>query len=309
MENEPYVNYNKLLRSEFGQRVQKITINAGFTCPNRDGSKGYGGCTYCNNQSFSPNYSKNIIPIKDQIDKNLIFFKTRYTEQQTYLAYFQSYTNTYESVDNLKRIYEQALEHPAISGIVVGTRPDCVSDELLDYFAELAKDVYVMIEYGIESTNDSTLQLINRGHSYACAVKAIEATAQRNIKTGAHLILGLPGEDKETILGHSERISRLPLTALKLHQLQLIKSTIMAKQYKAHAEWFHFFDLEEYLQLVIAFLERLRPDMALERFISQSPLGLLMAPTWGIKNFEFTNLLMKRLEEQHTWQGKYYNAK
>ncbi|GLB52016.1 TIGR01212 family radical SAM protein [Neptunitalea chrysea] len=303
----PYLNYNTVLKDQFGGRVQKISINAGFTCPNRDGSKGYGGCTYCNNQSFSPNFSKEIQPITEQIDNNISFFNKRY-KSQYYLAYFQSYTNTYDTLANLKQLYGEALKHPQIEGIVIGTRPDCVSDTLLDYFAEMAKEKYVMIEYGIESTNNKTLDFIHRGHTYECAVDAIEATAKRGIHTGAHLILGLPGENKNIILEHAEKISKLPLDTLKLHQLQLVKGTIMAKQYKTNPEWFQLYTKEEYLELVISFLERLRPDIAMERFISQSPLRLLIAPTWGLKNYEFANMLQNTLQQKQTWQGKYYET-
>lgn len=305
VEKKRYNNYNTKLKSAFGKRVQKISINAGFTCPNRDGSKGYGGCTYCNNQSFSPNYTKNIQSVTQQINDNISFFQKRYQDQY-YLAYFQSYTNTYGSMDDLKQLYEEALSHPKISGIVIGTRPDCVSDELLDYFAELASKTYVMLEYGIESTNNATLEFIQRGHDYACAVNAIKATAERGIATGAHLILGLPGEDRNSILSHAEKLSHLPLTALKLHQLQLVEKTIMAKQFRTHPEWFHLYSKEEYLQLVIDFLERLHPDIALERFISQSPLRMLIAPKWGLKNFEFANTLQQAMETQNSWQGKLY---
>ncbi|SFU61638.1 hypothetical protein SAMN05216480_11019 [Pustulibacterium marinum] len=301
-----YKNYNTELRNKFGKRVQKISINAGFTCPNRDGSKGYGGCTYCNNQSFSPNFTKQIVSVTQQINQNILFFEKRQSQDQYYLAYFQSYTNTYGSMKDLKQLYEEALSHPKISGIVIGTRPDCVSDELLDYFAKLGSKTYVMLEYGIESTCDKTLGFIQRGHDYACAEKAIKATAERGIATGAHLILGLPGEDRNNILLHAEKLSKLPLTALKLHQLQLVEKTIMAKQYRTHPEWFHLYSKEEYLQLVINFLERLHPDIALERFISQSPLQMLIAPKWGLKNYEFANMLQKALVERNSWQGKYY---
>jgi len=298
-----YLNYNQILKSEFAERIQKISINAGFTCPNRDGSKGRGGCTYCNNQSFSPEYCKPIKTVSQQVEEGINFFKHKY-ENQFYLAYFQSYTNTYDSLDKLKAIYEEALSHPRVKGIVVGTRPDCVNDELLDYFEKLSKSVYVMIEYGIESTNDETLEFINRGHNYSCAEEAIRAAAKRGIKTGAHLILGLPREDREMILSHADRISKLPLTAIKLHQLQLVRKTIMAKQYVEHPKWFNFFTANEYIDLLIDFVERLNPEIAIERFISQSPPSLIIAPEWGLKNFEFAAKIEKRLIERDTWQGK-----
>lgn len=300
-----YLNYNQVLKNEFAERVQKISINAGFTCPNRDGSKGEGGCTYCNNQTFSPQYCKPTKTITKQIEEGIEFFHHKY-QSQIYLAYFQSYTNTYGSIDKLKSIYEEALAHPKVVGIVVGTRPDCVNDELLDYFAELAKRCYVMVEYGIESTDDRTLEFINRGHDYATAEKAIIATAQRGIRTGAHLILGLPHESRGVILSHATKISKLPLTAVKLHQLQLVKGTKMAKQFAEYPEWFNLYTAEEYIDLVIDFIERLNPDIAIERMISQSPPAFLIAPEWKLKNFEFIVKAEKRLAQRNTYQGRLY---
>ena len=300
-----YLNYNTILKSEFSERIQKISINAGFTCPNRDGSKGTGGCTYCNNQSFSPGYAKPIKSVTEQIEEGIAFFHHKY-EAQKYLAYFQSYTNTYDKLENLTRIYEEALKNPKIAGIVVGTRPDCVSDELLDYFTELSKRYYVMIEYGIESTCDNTLQLINRGHDYAGAEEAIRKTAGKGLRTAAHLILGLPGENREMILSHADNVSELPLTAIKLHQLQLVKGTVMARQYAENPEMFNMMTAAEYIELVIDFLERLNPEIAVERFVSQSPEQLLLAPHWGLKNFEFVHKIEKRLEERDTWQGRQF---
>ncbi|GAB1415180.1 TIGR01212 family radical SAM protein [Paludibacter sp.] len=300
-----YNNYNNILKDIFNSRVQKVSINAGFTCPNRDGSKGRGGCTYCNNQSFVPGYSKTYKSVTQQIDEGIVFFqkKEKYKDQ-AYLAYFQSYTNTYDSLDKLKIIYEEALKHPRVKGIVIGTRPDCVNDSILDYFADLSKQTYVMLEYGIESTNDNTLEFINRGHDYKSSVEAINATARRGINTAAHLILGLPGENKATILEHAKKMNELPLTALKLHQLQLIKGTIMAHQAKRNPELFTFFSAEEYIELVIDFLELLSPKIALERFVSQSPKDLLLSPDWGLKNFEFVDRISKRMIERDGWQGK-----
>ncbi|MDD3489732.1 MAG: TIGR01212 family radical SAM protein [Paludibacter sp.] len=303
-----YLNYNQVLKNEFSERVQKISVNAGFTCPNRDGSRGIGGCTYCNNQTFSPEYCKPTKSITQQIEEGVQFFHHKY-ESQIYLAYFQSYTNTYDSIDKLKAIYEEALKHPKVVGIVVGTRPDCVNDEILDYFAELSKRCYVMIEYGIESTDDRTLEFINRGHDYACAVEAIKATAARGIRTGAHLILGLPGENRQKILSHADRVSELPLTALKLHQLQLVKKTKMAHQFAEHPEWFHLYTADEYIDLVIDFIERLNPKIAIERMVSQSPPAFLIAPDWKLKNFEFIMKVEKELIRRNTWQGRYYKKK
>jgi len=301
-----YLNYNLALKDEFSERIQKISINAGFTCPNRDGSKGIGGCTYCNNQTFSPEYCKPANTIAKQLEAGIDFFRHKYRHQH-YFAYFQSYTNTYASTEILKKRYEEALAHPQVCGLVIGTRPDCVSDELLDYFSDLSKRYYIMIEYGVESTKDETLELINRGHDYACSVEAIQKTAERGIRTGAHLILGLPKEDRETILTHADEISRLPLTALKLHQLQLIRGTKMAQQYVENPDWFHLYDVDEYIDLAIDFIERLNPKIAIERFVSQSPADLLLAPDWKLKNFEFTEKLKKRLIARDAWQGKLFD--
>jgi len=301
-----YLNYNLVLKEEFSERIQKISINAGFTCPNRDGSKGIGGCTYCNNQTFSPEYCKPTNSITQQVETGIEFFRHKYRAQY-YFAYFQSYTNTYASLKKLKPLYEEALAHPRVVGLVIGTRPDCVNDELLDYFAELSKQYYVMIEYGVESTNDDTLKLINRGHDYACSVAAIQKTAKRGIRTGVHLILGLPGESRETILAHADEISKLPVTALKLHQLQLIRGTKMAEQYEEHPNMFHLYNIDEYIDLAIDFIERLNPKIAIERFVSQSPADLLLAPDWRrTKNFEFVERLKKRLTERNTWQGRLF---
>lgn len=304
--NDRYLNYNSVLKKEFSERVQKISINAGFTCPNRDGSKGRGGCTYCNNQTFSPSYTLAQNSISQQIFEGIEFFQYKY-KNQNYLAYFQSYTNTYGSLDYLKSIYQEALSHPQIVGLVIGTRPDCVSDDLLDYLEKLSKRYYIMVEYGVESTDDSTLQVINRGHDYACSVEAITKTVERGIKTSAHLILGLPTETREIILSHADEISKLPLTALKLHQLQIIKGTKMAQQYFENPQLFHLYEVDEYIDLVIDFAERLNPSIAIERFLSQSPSDLLVAPDWRLKNYEFTEKIKKSFEKKNTWQGRLYN--
>lgn len=302
-----YLNYNQVLKNEFSERVQKISINAGFTCPNRDGSRGIGGCTYCNNQTFSPEYCKPTKTITQQINEGITFFNHKY-EAQIYLAYFQSYTNTYDKIENLKKLYEEALSHPKVVGLVIGTRPDCVSEELLDYFADLSKRYYVMIEYGIESTSDKTLHFINRGHDYACAVDTIKLTAAKGIKTGAHLILGLPHETRNIILGHATKVSELPLTAIKLHQLQLVRGTKMAKQYMEHPEWFNLFTADQYIDLIIDFIELLNPAIAIERMISQSPPGFLIAPDWRLKNFEFIVKVEKRMEQRNALQGSKFRA-
>ncbi|MGM9805333.1 MAG: TIGR01212 family radical SAM protein [Candidatus Aphodosoma sp.] len=291
-----YLNYNTILRRQFGARVQKISVNAGFSCPNRDGTLGWGGCTFCNNRTFNPGYCLPEKSVCQQMQEGMEFF-SRY-ESQLYLAYFQAYTNTYAPLDELRRVYEPVLDMPGVVGIVVATRPDCVDGKLLDYFAGLSEKCYVMIEYGLESTDDETLLRINRGHNYAKSVEAVTATAGRGINTGAHLILGLPGEGRDDILRHADRISRLPLDMLKLHQLQIVRGTRLAQQWTENPDFVHLYTLDEYIDLCIDFLDRLSPRIAIERFVSQSPAGMLLAPDWGIKNYEFVDRLHKRMESR-----------
>lgn len=291
----PYVDFATFLSRFFpGQKVQKITITAGFTCPTRDGSMGKGGCTYCNNKSFSPNYAAKLRPITEQIDKGISFFRKKYPEMK-YLAYFQSYTNTYGEVADCIAKYEEALAHPDVVGLIIGTRPDCMPEPLLEYLSELAKRTFLLIEYGVESTWDKTLERIQRGHTWQESVDTIQRTHEAGILVGAHIILGLPGESREEMIAHAERLSRLPITTLKIHQLQIIRGTIMAGEYLRSPSDFHLFTEEEYIELCVDFVHHLRLDIVLERFVSQSPQELLLAPRWGWKNYEFTAKIRKAL--------------
>jgi radical SAM protein (TIGR01212 family) len=303
MENKPYRDFGDFLQTVFPFKVQKISINAGFTCPNRDGTKGWGGCTYCNNQTFSPQYAANEKSVSQQLDEGIRFFSYKYPEMK-YIAYFQAYTNTYDDLKNLLAKYNEALNHPDVVGLIIGTRPDCMPDELLAELETVSRKYFLLVEYGIESTCDETLAFINRGHTYAEAVETIRRTASRKIYCGAHLILGLPGETREMILSHADRISRLPLTTVKLHQLQLIKNTRMAHQLAENPGLFHLYTVDEYIDLCIDFMERLNPDFILERFVSQSPKELLIAPAWGLKNYEFTAKVNKRIKERGSYQGR-----
>lgn len=302
-----YNDFPTFLKRLFTGKVQKISINAGFTCPNRDGTVGYGGCTYCNNQTFNPEYCRTEKSVSVQLEEGKRFFAHKYPEMK-YLAYFQAYTNTYGELEMLKRKYEEALAVDDVVGLVIGTRPDCMPDTLLDYLEALARRTFVLVEYGIESTLDRTLHRINRGHTWQTAVDAVQRTAARGLPVGGHVILGLPGESREDMLGQAADISRLPLDTLKLHQLQLIRGTRMAREYEERPEDFHLFnDVDEYIALVVDYIQRLRPDLVLERFVSQSPKELLLAPDWGLKNYEFNHRLQKRMKEQDAWQGKLYN--
>lgn len=300
-----YNDLSGFLATHFPYKVQKISINAGFTCPNRDGSVGYGGCTYCNNQTFNPAYCHTEKSVSQQLEEGKLFFARKYPDMK-YLAYFQAYTNTYGQLEELKRKYEEALTVGGVVGLVIGTRPDCMPDSLLDYLEELSKRTFLLVEYGIESTNDETLKRINRGHTFAESENTIRKTAARGIPVGGHIILGLPGEEKEMLIEQAGILSKLPLTTLKLHQLQLIKGTRMAAEYEKTPANFHLYTADEYIDLVIDYIEHLRPDMVLERFVSQSPKELLIAPDWGLKNYEFTDKVKKRMKERDAWQGKYY---
>ncbi len=292
-----YIEFGTWLKEQLGMKVQKISINAGFTCPNRDGRVGVGGCTYCNNQTFNPDYCRTEKSVAQQLEEGKRFFARKYPEMK-YLAYFQAYTNTYGELEELKRKYEEALAVDGVVGLVIGTRPDCMPDALLDYLEEVSKRAFLIVEYGIESVYDKTLQRINRGHDHAATVDALQRTAARGIHTGGHVILGLPGESREDMLREAEILSELPLTTLKLHQLQLIRGTRMAEEYFANPSDFHLFTADEYIDLVIDFVKRLRPDIVLERFVSQSPASLLAVPGWGLKNYEFVERLRKRMAER-----------
>ena len=272
-----YNEFTFFLKKYFPYKVQKISLNAGFTCPNRDGTKGLGGCTYCNNQTFNPEYCKTEKSVTRQLEEGKQFFAHKYPDMK-YLAYFQAYTNTYAEFEGLKRKYEEALSVDGVVGLVIGTRPDCMPDPLLQYLEELNKHTFLLVEYGIETTRDVTLKRINRGHTYADTVETVNRTAACGILTGGHVILGLPGETHDEIIAQAAELSRLPLTTLKMHQLQLIRGTKMAREFECRPEDFHLFSVDEYIDLVIDYVEHLRPDLILERFVSQSPKELLIAP-------------------------------
>lgn len=284
-----YNDFGTWLRKRFPDfRIQKISIDAGFTCPNRDGRISTGGCTYCDNRTFNPSYCDRRKSIREQLREGKRFFNRKYSDMK-YLAYFQAFTNTYGSIDSLRRMYEEALAEEDVVGLVIGTRPDCISAPLLDYLEELSRQTFLIVEYGIESANDATLRRINRGHTFECSRKAVEMTAERGILTGGHIILGLPGEDREESLRQAPIISSLPLNILKIHQMQIIKGTRLAEEYLQHP--FPLYTVEEYLHLIADYISLLRKDLVLERFVSQSPPELLIAPRWGLKNYQFVHLL------------------
>lgn len=284
-------DYGNWLKQQLGVKVQKISVNAGFTCPNRDGRVGWGGCTFCNNQTFNPDYCQGGKSVTQQLEEGKAFFGRKYPEMK-YLAYFQAYTSTYDSVEHCIALYEEALQVTDVVGLVIGTRPDCMPEALLDYLERLNSRTFLIVEYGVESANDETLRRVNRGHTWAQSVETICETARRGIRVGAHVILGLPGEGHDELMRQADEIAKLPLTTLKLHQLQIIKGTRMAEEYAA-SPW-SMPTVEEYIDLVLEYVSHLPDTLILERFVSSSPASLLVAPRWGLKNYEFAALVRKR---------------
>lgn len=301
-----YNSFTGYFKDKYGERLQKVVIDAGFSCPNRDGTVGRGGCSYCDNAAFHPGYSTAGKPILQQIDEGIEFHRVRYRNARHFLAYFQSFSNTYGPIERLKEVYGEALSHPDVVGIVVGTRPDCVDEEKLDYLASLKDRGHVVIvEYGIESCYDQTLLRIGRGHDFECARRAVEMTARRGIDMGAHFILGLPGETREMMLDACKAINDLPIRSVKFHQLQFVKGTRMVREYEEHPEDFVRFTLDEYLDFFCQMLRRLRPDLYIERFAGEVPPRFVTEIPWGlIRNTELLHLLDERLEQLDVHQGE-----
>ncbi len=297
-----YATYMKRL---FGGRVQKLSVDAGFTCPNRDGTKGFGGCTFCNNDAFSPSYCQPEKSIAIQLAEGIEFHRKRYRRANGYLAYFQAFSNTYAPVDKLEELYCEALSYDGIKGLVVGTRPDCMDDDKIELLRSLARKYTVFIEFGVESCNDNTLKNINRGHTFRESVRAIEQSTAAGLHTGAHFIFGLPGETREEMLASSRIISELSLDSVKFHQLQIIRGTLMEKQFLDNPGDFEIFGFEEYIDFFVAFIEQFNPSIVVERFTSEAPPHLVVAPHWGRKrNDEVMKIFVKRLQEKDTWQGR-----
>lgn len=297
-------SYAAYFKRKFGHRMQKVAINAGFGCPNRDGTISTGGCTFCLNEAFTPSYCQPSKSITQQIDEGVEFHRRRYRKAGEFLAYFQSFSNTYAPLEKLKECYDEALSHPDIAGIVVGTRPDCVDAEKLDYFASLSREKYVALEYGVESCYDETLRRINRGHDFASAQRAIAMSRERGLHTCAHFILGLPGESDQMLIDQVAKINALGLDSIKFHQLQLFKNTAMAAEYDAHPEQFRFWSVEEYISLFVEILRRLSPEIVVERFASECPPRYHHLEGWGlVRNEQLLSMLDKTLEQKDVHQG------
>lgn len=306
-ETRRYNMYTDYMKSIFGARVQKISVDAGFTCPNRDGTKGYDGCSYCDGEAFSPSYCKPDKDISQQIAEGIEFHQRRYRKATNYLVYLQSYSNTYKPLPELVRIYEEALAYPQVVGLVIGTRPDTIDEQKLDYLSTLQKNAFIMIEYGVESVYDQTLRRINRGHDFQTAVDAIQLTHEEGIPCGAHFLFGLPGETKAMMLAAAEVISSLPLTSVKFHQLQLFKNTSLTKEYLTNPEDFTLFSLDDYIQFIVEFISLVRPELIIERFAGEVPPRFLVSPPWGKLRYDQVRILIeKKMEEMDVWQGKFY---
>jgi hypothetical protein len=305
--NRRYNAYAPYFKNLFGERVQKISVDAGFTCPNRDGAKGRGGCTYCNNDAFNPSYCDPNKSIAQQVEEGIEFHKVRYRRAKNYLVYFQPFSNTYAPLDHLKNLYETALSYPEVAGLVIGTRPDCVDREKLKYLEELSKNHYITIEYGLESVYNATLKRINRQHTHQESVEAISLTKEFGLNTGAHFIFGLPGESREMMLESAKEISSLPLNSVKFHQLQIVEGTAMAKDYKKNPDDYDLFSFNDYIDFIIRFTERLNPEFIIERFAGEVPPRFLAGPGWGlIRNDQINVSIEKELERRDTWQGKFF---
>ena len=301
--------YSDYFRKEYGERVQKITINAGFTCPNRDGKVGRGGCTFCDNRAFNPSYDDVHTSVTEQIKKGMEFHKKRYRKATSYLAYFQAFSSTYADLAHLQELYEEALSVPQVRGIVVGTRPDCVDEEMLDYFAELSKRCHLVLEYGIESMLNNTLLRVNRGHNVEKSRWAVEETARRGIHVGGHFIIGLPGEERSDYLDMAMELADWPLDSVKFHQLQLIKGTAMAREFEKNPEGFPSFAMEDYLELMMEIVELLPPRLVIERIAGEVIPGMGLREGWGIRYDGVLKAFEKLLEENDSWQGKKFIAR
>ena len=305
--NRRYNAYAPYFKNLFGERVQKISVDAGFTCPNRDGTKARGGCTYCNNDAFNPSYCDPKKSIAQQVQEGIEFHKVRYRRAKKYLVYFQPYSNTYAPLEQLKKLYESALSKEGVIGLVIGTRTDCVDNAILDYLKQLSEKYYIVIEYGIESIYNQTLQRINRQEIFEDVKEIIHKTADRELNIGAHFIFGLPGESREMMMESVHEVNRLPITGIKFHQLQIVEGTVMAKDYKIHPEDYDLFSFEEYIDFIIRYTEKLNPNFIIERFAGEVPPRFLAGPGWGlIRNDQINVAIEKEMEKRDTWQGKLF---
>ncbi len=302
-----YNSYKHFLQQRFGGRIQKLTVDAGFSCPNRDGTVGTGGCTYCLNDAFNPSYCLPEKSVAQQLKEGIEFHRNRYRRADGYLAYFQAYSNTHAPLEKLREIYQPAINNPLLKGIVIGTRPDCMDREKLDYFAELNEKMFVSIEYGIESTLNETLSKINRGHSFEQAEEMIGETSRAGLHVGAHFIFGLPGENEDIWFRELQKMNRLPIHSIKFHQLQIIKGTKMEQEFKDTPNTIHLFTMDRYIDFICRYVEQLNPTFIIERFAGEVPPRFLAINSWGEIRYDVVlQKIEKELEHRESYQGKLY---
>jgi radical SAM protein (TIGR01212 family) len=296
-----YTSFPDHLRQTFACRVYKIGLDAGFTCPNRDGSVAVGGCIYCNNASFSPGNRR--ASVVEQLEAGKRFLRRRYRAQK-FIAYFQAYTNTYGDVHTLESLYDTALASDDVVGLSVGTRPDCVADEVLDLLADYASKTYFWLELGLESGQDRTLELINRGHTAAAFDDAVQRARRRGLRVGTHIILGLPGETAADMLDTARRLARLRVDAVKIHNLHVVRQTVLEKMYRRGAV--SVLDLDTYATRVVDCLEVLPPPTIIMRLMGDAPRSMLVAPEWSLHKQAVIRRIEQELKRRNTWQGRYY---
>jgi radical SAM protein (TIGR01212 family) len=306
--NRRFNAYPDFMRKTFGSRVQKLTIDAGFTCPNRDGTRGTGGCTFCLNDAFNPSYCVPHKSVKQQIAEGIAFHEKRYRRATQYLAYFQAFSNTHDSIEKISLLYHEALSVGGVIGIVVGTRPDCMDEQKLEFFRKLSEKYHVVIEYGIESVYDKTLTRVNRCHTFEETALAIVNTARKGIHVGGHIIFGLPGESRQEMLKSAAVLSSLPLNSVKFHQLQIFKGTAMEQEYLRNPSDFTFFSEDEYLNFMVDYIELLNPHFIVERIAGETPPRYAVIRPWGPRYDQILVRFEKMLEERDSWQGKRYNG-
>ena len=304
-EQPRFRSYNKWLKDKFGERVYKVIVDGGFTCPNRDGTVAVGGCAYCNNNSFRPPSAIKTDPIRQQVEEGIAYIRKRF-DANKFIVYFQPFSNTYAETEFLRDLYVNAIDHPEVVGLAIGTRPDCVDEEKIAMIQEISRQTLVSLEFGVESIYDDTLRRVNRGHDYSAFLRAMAMTRGRGIHIGAHLILGFPWETREQWLAMADEMSRVGIDAIKIHHLHVVRGTALAAEYIRQP--FRVLEYEEYLDLLCDFIERLDPTIVIERLFGEAPFGLLVAPTWRRNKNDLVRDITKKFEERDVRQGRLFRA-
>ena len=304
MQKKRYHTFNEQLRERFGEKIFKVSLDAGFTCPNRDGRLGNGGCIYCSDRGSGDFAGEQGLSIHNQFIEVTERMKKKWPKAK-YIAYFQAYTNTYATVERLREVYEEALVEENVVGLSISTRPDCLPDDVLDYLEELNQRTYLWVELGLQSIHDRTMEWIKRGHNYAQFLKGLEKLHSRGIRVCVHIILGLPGETKTDILATAQAVAKMPLQGIKIHLLHVLRGTSLATMYQH--EPFDLMTKEDYVELVVDILEILPPEVIIHRLTGDGPPNDLIGPLWSRKKWEVLNAIDAELVRRDTWQGKNSN--